>query len=587
MGDIEDLLAPGTLPLCSRTQERCPLPQADPARGPSASARVRQLMRHLSSSSDAARSRDCSACPGRLHRRTAASASIDTGTKKLLEGADLGRWLEEATALPVRNPYGEMLEIPELARRRKQESAPRRQISQSIRDKKIDPPHDMAKLTLTGEFGEWPYLIPGVGTKYMTPWMMSEEVKTITMPILKRLVDNVANKTTDMPYPPLVSNGWETYVDPDRHTREVNALKSTFLFAGVSSDLGTEPNAFLRVELMGKSVLLTRDSDGRFRAFENVCRHRGMELVTPHGQENIKTNGACKGVSTTHVCPYHSWAYDSSGKLVAVPFEQGFDNDGSVDIENRNLIELPCGERAGILFVVPFPDRTKSSAFYNDQFEDVLNPELAAELDAYQMSRFSALAQQDFRMSCNWKLPIDTFGEAYHFNTLHPELRETNIGNRIVWRTWEDRHGTPKNSCMTLGRTQIKHLAAGGVPESQWSEPSPLAHITQTFMIAPNTSVIFNSDGMLITQAWPGSNSAECVVTVARYVANLPKTPEELQYQRNAFSRLLDVVATEDFAILHNMQQSFTHNKHAETIFGRHEPALTYRHRVWNAMIGK
>lgn len=107
MGDIEDLLVSGALP-CSRTQGRCPLPPladqlTDPAQGPSASARVRQLMRHLSSSSsNPTQGRDCSTCPGHLHRRTTASASAGTEIRRSIESADLGRWLEDATDLPVR-----------------------------------------------------------------------------------------------------------------------------------------------------------------------------------------------------------------------------------------------------------------------------------------------------------------------------------------------------------------------------------------------------------------------------------------------------------------------------------------------------
>ena len=108
-----------------------------------------------------------------------------------------------------------------------------------------------------------------------------------------------------------------------------------------------KPNDYKRVVLNGKSILLTRDSSGVFRALENVCRHRGMELITKDQEQS--------GNKALFVCPYHSWAYASDGELMNVPFEEGFTNSDDVDLDNRNLIKLPAGERSGTLYVVSHP----------------------------------------------------------------------------------------------------------------------------------------------------------------------------------------------------------------------------------------
>ena len=108
-------------------------------------------------------------------------------------------------------------------------------------------------------------------------------------------------------------------------------MKTNFLFCGISNDVETA-NAFARVEMNGKSILLTRDENMKFHAFENVCRNRGMEVVTKEKP---------RGKSQVHVCPYHSWAYGSNGELLNVPFEKGFEGNAKVDLENRNLIPLP------------------------------------------------------------------------------------------------------------------------------------------------------------------------------------------------------------------------------------------------------
>merc|ERR1711939_781377 len=118
------------------------------------------------------------------------------------------------------------------------------------------------------------------------------------------------------------------------------------LSAGWSTDL-KRPHDYRRFEVCGKSLLLTRDGEGKFRAFENCCRHRGMELVS-------RDEGARTKNKAIFVCPYHAWSYGTNGELLNVPFgEEGFASCDAVHVENRNLIELPAEERAGMLLVIP------------------------------------------------------------------------------------------------------------------------------------------------------------------------------------------------------------------------------------------
>ena len=64
------------------------------------------------------------------------------------------------------------------------------------------------------------------------------------------------------------------YLDPARFAAELrHVFREGALCAGFSTDLGGRPNDYQRYEVAGKSILLTRDEEGRFRAFENCCRH--------------------------------------------------------------------------------------------------------------------------------------------------------------------------------------------------------------------------------------------------------------------------------------------------------------------------
>src|SRR5687767_4133476 len=86
------------------------------------------------------------------------------------------------------------------------------------------------------------------------------------------------------------------YVDPSVYDWEQANIFSGWMCLGRGEKF-SEPGAQTAVETGAGGVLLVRGEDGALRAFANVCRHRGHELV------------AC-GVTVSKrsiVCPYHGW----------------------------------------------------------------------------------------------------------------------------------------------------------------------------------------------------------------------------------------------------------------------------------------
>jgi phenylpropionate dioxygenase-like ring-hydroxylating dioxygenase large terminal subunit len=68
------------------------------------------------------------------------------------------------------------------------------------------------------------------------------------------------------------------------------------------------------INLTGESILLVRGEDDKLRAFFNVCRHRGCQLVDSLAPE--QKSGRFK---TNIRCPYHSWVYKLDGALHHAP----------------------------------------------------------------------------------------------------------------------------------------------------------------------------------------------------------------------------------------------------------------------------
>ena len=153
-----------------------------------------------------------------------------------------------------------------------------------------------------------------------------------------------------------------------------------------------------QMEPVGREeILMVRQSDGRVKAFYNVCQHRGNPLVD-----------ASKGNARRFVCKYHSWAFMPNGELNFAPDKEDFP-DGNPCGKVR-LKELACETFAGFVWVNMDPDCASLKTFLGP----IWDAWSALELDGWKrvMARSAWLP-------CNWKVVLDNFNESYHVPTVH------------------------------------------------------------------------------------------------------------------------------------------------------------------------
>ena len=82
--------------------------------------------------------------------------------------------------------------------------------------------------------------------------------------------------------------------------------------------------------------------------------------------------------------------------------------------------------------------------------DEMFPPELAAELAEWNYGEMTYLDADSYDVECNWKLAMDTFGETYHFSSLHKDtLYSVFHGNVQCYDTFGINHR------MILTRRQI------------------------------------------------------------------------------------------------------------------------------------
>ncbi len=177
----------------------------------------------------------------------------------------------------------------------------------------------------------------------------------------------------------------------------------SWVFVGATAELAA-PGSMKPAEAAGAPLVIVRGNDSVIRAFHNVCRHRGAQLVI----------AACQKPTIT--CPYHQWTYGLNGGLRARPHFGGpgvhsrFRGDAGPDLD---LLPVRCDTWNGCVFV-NLDGRAPALSDWVAPFV-----ELAGE---YDLSTLRWAGVLRFEVAANWKFAFENYMEGYHVFSIHPQL---------------------------------------------------------------------------------------------------------------------------------------------------------------------
>lgn len=344
----------------------------------------------------------------------------------------------------------------------------------------------------------------------------------------------------------------DVYLDPDQWRAEMELVfKRVPLMLGFTAEM-PNPGDYKAMDAAGLPVLLSRGKDGVVRAFLNVCAHRGAPVAADG-------HGNCSRFS----CKYHGWTYGQDGKLIGISEASTF---GPVEKSERGLRELPCAERAGMIFACLSPNAPLDlDKFYRGFLDDFA--EIGIDKWQYLGSRVIEGA--------NWKIAFDGYLEGYHFAALHPDtIHPRTPSNRMHYEGYGPhiRIGFPHRTIAD---------ALKNVPRPEWGRQENNGFDFVRIMF-PNVSAFIAPEITQIAQLFPGP-TPDKNRTVLNYLRRDPiRDEEDRAAAEAAMTFFRDVTYNEDYVIGMEIQKGLESGAHDELLFGRNERGNQYFHEWLN-----
>ena len=324
-----------------------------------------------------------------------------------------------------------------------------------------------------------------------------------------------------------------SYLDAKEFRNEYAAIFESGWVCVGRSDALTEPGDYLAIRLQEQSLLVVRGDNGVLRAFYNVCRHRGTELVP------LKDPGPISGqFSRSIVCPYHAWSYHLDGRLRGTPHL-------AIDTDGVTLHTITLAEWGGFIFVC-----------LADGHDEPLSQTLGdgiARLQRYPLADLGVGHTITYDVEANWKVIVENYNECYHCGPVHPELCQIvpafkqGGGNELDWDDGVP-HRDGANTFTASGTTTR-------APFPGLSETEKTHHKGELFY--PNLMLSLSMDHVAAFYLWPQSAGH------TRIQCDFLFHPDELSkpdFDGFDAVEFWDVVNQQDWDICESVQRGM-HNK--------------------------
>jgi phenylpropionate dioxygenase-like ring-hydroxylating dioxygenase large terminal subunit len=329
------------------------------------------------------------------------------------------------------------------------------------------------------------------------------------------------------------------YTDEAHWAREADrVLLREWWCAGRLTRWGLEDGTSERlavVDVAGESVLVTRTRDGMLRAFFNVCRHRGSQVV-PVVPE-LGAPAPCRVAALR--CPYHSWTYDLTGRLLRAPHTEDV---ADFTPDEFGLREIEADAWGGFLFL-------RLAATSGPALLESLG-EMPDRVRRYPLDTLVVGRTLSYEVRANYKVVLENYNECYHCAGVHPELVRLvpAFGRGGADLDWDA--GIPhRDGAWTFTSTGTSDRA----PFAGLDAAERVRHKGE--LIYPNLLLSLSADHVAAFTLWPTSAGHTRIVCDLLFAAD--------EVARDSFdpsdaADFWDVVNRQDWAICESVQRGMS-----------------------------
>ncbi|MBC7704945.1 MAG: Rieske 2Fe-2S domain-containing protein [Rhodoferax sp.] len=205
--------------------------------------------------------------------------------------------------------------------------------------------------------------------------------------------------------PALTRVPFDLYSDPQTAQDEQDRIYrgATWNYLCLDAEL-PEPGNY-RTTFVGETpVVVVKDDDGEFYAFENRCAHRGALIALEKS-----------GKADNFQCVYHAWSYNRQGDLTGVAFEKGVKGQGGMPASfcknEHGPRKLMVAVYCGLVF----------GSFSDDvpPINEYLGPEICSRIERVLHKPVEVIGRFTQALPNNWKLYFENVKDSYHASLLH------------------------------------------------------------------------------------------------------------------------------------------------------------------------
>jgi len=310
---------------------------------------------------------------------------------------------------------------------------------------------------------------------------------------------------------------------------------------------------------MGRSLLVTRDVDGKAHVFLNYCRHRGAEPASGCGN------------ARRHSCPYHNWTYNSKGELVAMPLA---DRNADLDYAQYGLLELPNEERHGFVWAILTPGLPIDVAAHLGECDAQL-----AALGLEKLKYTNALPLEP--IGANWKCVAEGVVESLHVPFVHratfnidPGTQgERFVSSMAIDMAIFDRFGPHiRYSLPTFGRESLDEMR-----ERQDTGEFDWRQVVQVWLLSPGVLIANDSYGLDIGFMEPGPTTD---TSYFRYGWMGPTTPPGNFPPYDEMVQRAGAAVREDAPVWEGCGRGLALGQHDHALIGKNEKGVQLFHEA-------